>query len=122
MVKEGDKAPAFELVQNGGTKVKLSQFKGKTVVLYFYPKDDTSGCTKQAVDFSEKIADFHEIGAEIIGISPDSVKSHEKFTDKHGLKVVLLADEDKKPSRLMAFGQKKRCMDAPIWASTALHL
>ncbi len=96
MIKEGNKAPAFELLRDGGTKVKLSAFKGKPVVLYFYPKDDTSGCTKEAVGFSEKIGDFHEAGAEVIGVSPNNVKSHDKFRDKHDLKVVLLADEDKK--------------------------
>ena len=96
MVKEGDKAPAFELFRDGGTKVKLSAFKGKTVVLYFYPKDDTSGCTKEALGFSEKIGDFHEAGAEVIGVSPNNVKSHDKFRDKHDLKVMLLADEDKR--------------------------
>lgn len=96
MLEEGDKAPGFELPRDGGAKVKLSAFKGKPVVLYFYPKDDTSGCTKEAVGFSEKIGDFHAAGAEVVGISPDSAKSHDKFRDKHDLKVILLADEDKK--------------------------
>lgn len=95
MLQEGDKAPGIVLPGDGGKKVKLSSFKGKPVVLYFYPKDDTSGCTKQAIGFSEKLADFHEMGAEIIGISPDSVASHEKFRNKHELSVTLLADEEK---------------------------
>jgi peroxiredoxin Q/BCP len=110
MVKEGDKAPAFELARDGGAKVKLSQFKGKPVVLYFYPKDDTSGCTKEAVGFSEKIVDFQKIGTEVIGISPDGVKSHEKFRDKHGLKVILLADEEKKA--IEAYG---------VWAEKKMY-
>lgn len=96
MLQEGDKAPAIDLPGDGGKTVKLSSFKGKLVVLYFYPKDDTSGCTKQAIGFSEKIDDFRKAGAEIIGISPDNAASHDKFRDKHGLSITLLADEDKK--------------------------
>ena len=96
MLKEGDKAPGFELPRDGGSTVKLSEFKGKPVVVYFYPKDDTSGCTKEAIGFSQNIDAFREAGAEIIGISPDSVKSHDRFRDKHGLHVILLADLDRK--------------------------
>lgn len=96
MLKEGDKAPGFELPRDGGSTVKLSEFKGKPVVVYFYPKDDTSGCTKEAIGFSQNIDAFREAGAEIIGISPDSVKSHDKFRDKHGLHVILLADPERK--------------------------
>jgi len=95
MLQDGDKAPGFELPRDGGEKVKLSDFKGKPVIVYFYPKDDTSGCTKEAVGFSQAIAAFNEAGAEVIGISPDSVKSHDKFRDKHDLKVILLSDEEK---------------------------
>ncbi len=110
MLKEGDKAPAFELPRDGGSRVKLSAFKGKPVVLYFYPKDDTSGCTKEAIGFSEKIDDFHKAGAEIIGVSPDPVKSHDKFRDKHGLKVILLADEEK--TAIEAYG---------VWAEKKMY-
>jgi peroxiredoxin Q/BCP len=110
MVKEGDKAPAFTLPRDGGDTVKLSQFKGKTVVVYFYPKDDTSGCTKEAVGFSEMIGAFREAGAEVIGISPDSVKSHDKFRDKHELKVILLADEEKQA--IEAYG---------VWAEKKMY-
>jgi peroxiredoxin Q/BCP len=102
MLKEGDKAPGFELPRDGGSTVKLSEFKGKPVVVYFYPKDDTSGCTKEAIGFSENIDAFREAGAEVIGISPDSVKSHDRFRDKHGLQVILLADPDRKA--IGAFG------------------
>jgi len=102
MLKEGDKAPGFELPRDGGSTVKLSEFNGKPVVVYFYPKDDTSGCTKEAIGFSENIDAFHDAGAEIIGISPDSVKSHDRFRDKHGLQVILLADPDRKA--IGAFG------------------
>ena len=110
MLSEGDKAPGFELAQAGGETVKLGQFKGKPVVLYFYPKDDTSGCTRQALDFSEQLAAFNAAGAEIIGISPDSVKSHGKFRDKHGLTITLLADEEK--SAIQAYG---------VWAEKKMY-
>lgn len=96
MLNDGDVAPDFELSRDGGGKVKLSDFRGKPVVLYFYPKDDTSGCTKEAVGFSESAAAFRAAGAEIIGISPDGVKSHDKFRDKHGLTIILGADEEKR--------------------------
>lgn len=110
MVSEGDKAPGFELPGDGGEIVKLSQFKGKPVVLYFYPKDDTSGCTRQALDFSEAAAAFQDAGAEVIGISPDSVKSHGKFRGKHGLTVMLLADEEK--AAIQAYG---------VWAEKKMY-
>lgn len=95
MLQEGDTAPGFELPRDGGENVQLSDFNGKPVIVYFYPKDDTSGCTKEAIGFSQAIAAFNEAGAEVIGISPDSVKSHDKFRDKHDLKVILLSDEEK---------------------------
>lgn len=95
MVDEGSKAPDFELPGGDGTPVRLSKLKGKPVVLYFYPKDDTSGCTREAQDFSALKGAFSKAGIEVFGISPDSVKSHEKFSRKHGLAVRLLADEDK---------------------------
>lgn len=96
MLEEGNKAPDFELTGDQGEKIKLSKLKGRTVVLFFYPKDNTSGCTKEAIGFSEKRGKFAAAGAEVIGISPDSVKSHGRFREKHGLTVTLLADEDKK--------------------------
>jgi peroxiredoxin Q/BCP len=95
MLNDGDKAPDFTLPRDGGETVKLSQFNGKPVVLFFYPKDDTPGCTSEAVGFSARLDEFHRAAAEVIGISPDSAKSHEKFRDKHGLTVMLLADEDR---------------------------
>jgi peroxiredoxin Q/BCP len=96
MLQQGDKAPAFVLPREGGEIVKLADFKGRIVVVYFYPKDDTEGCTKEAIGFSTALAAFHEVGTEVIGISPDSVKSHGKFRDKHDLKIVLLADVERK--------------------------
>ncbi|HKJ61443.1 MAG TPA: thioredoxin-dependent thiol peroxidase [Hyphomicrobiales bacterium] len=102
MLNNGDKAPDFMLPRDGGETVKLSQFKGKPVVVFFYPKDDTSGCTREAVEFSAQLDAFHRAGAEVLGISPDSIKSHGKFRDKYGLTVMLLSDEDKQT--LEAYG------------------
>jgi thioredoxin-dependent peroxiredoxin len=95
VLNEGDDAPDFEISRDGGGTVKLSALRGNPVVVYFYPKDDTEGCTKQAVGFSESVAEFRAAGAEVVGISPDSVKSHDKFRDKHGLELILGADEEK---------------------------
>lgn len=92
-IEEGDKAPAFTLEMDNGEKVALKDLKGRKVVLYFYPKDDTPGCTKEAIAFSEDIARFRRAGATVIGVSRDSVAKHQKFRDKHGLKVALGADE-----------------------------
>jgi len=91
----GAAAPDFELPLDGGSNLKLSSLRGRKVVLYFYPKDDTSGCTREAIDFSRLKPDFARAGAEVIGLSPDSVKSHDKFKKKHGLDLALAADEDK---------------------------
>ncbi|MEH3127957.1 thioredoxin-dependent thiol peroxidase [Agrobacterium cavarae] len=98
----GDEAPDFRLPRNGGGDISLSDLKGKAVVLYFYPKDDTSGCTAEAIDFSALGAQFEAANTVVVGISPDSVKSHDKFAAKHSLTVMLAADEDK--SALEAYG------------------
>lgn len=90
---EGDKAPDFDMPTAGGGRVRLRDLKGKAVVLYFYPKDDTSGCTQEALRFTEKAAHFRKLGAEVVGVSRDSVASHDKFAAKHGLAVTLGADE-----------------------------
>lgn len=95
MLKEGDQAPDFELTDADGAVVRLSKLKGRLVVVYFYPKDDTSGCTAEAKDFSCVADQFRAAGAEVLGISPDSAASHHKFRQKHGLTVRLLADEAK---------------------------
>lgn len=95
MLKEGDAAPKFEVPGDNGKPLSLSACKGKIVVLYFYPKDDTSGCTAQAKDFSCAIDAFTKAGAVVIGVSPDSAQSHAKFRQKHGLSVQLAADTDK---------------------------
>lgn len=98
MLEEGVKAPDFKLPADDGSEFKLSKAKGGPIVLYFYPKDDTSGCTREAKDFTDLAASFNKAGALVLGISPDSVKSHDKFKCKHGLTVGLLADEEKEVS------------------------
>ena len=106
-LEEGDRAPEFSVATNGGGKVSLADFKGKNVILYFYPKDNTSGCTKEACAFRDGFAAFKKKGAIILGVSPDSVKSHDKFVDKYSLPFTLLADEDKKISTAYgAWGEK----------------
>lgn len=96
MLEEGAKAPDFKLPDHDGDTVRLSKLKGKPVVVYFYPKDDTSGCTVEAKDFTCAMDQFEKLGVEVVGISPDSVDKHVKFRTKHELSVRLLADEDKK--------------------------
>jgi peroxiredoxin Q/BCP len=89
-------APDFDLATDGGGRIKLSALKGKPVVVYFYPKDDTSGCTLEAIDFSKSAKAFAKAGAVVIGISPDTEKSHDKFKAKHSLGITLAADPEKK--------------------------
>ena len=97
MTKElqvGDRAPAFSMPRDGGGTISLDDLKGKSVVLYFYPRDDTPGCTKEAIAFTEFKSKFDRAGAKIIGVSRDTVAKHEKFIGKHDLKIALGADED----------------------------
>jgi peroxiredoxin Q/BCP len=101
-LKAGDKAPAFSLPATGGQDISLAGLKGKKAVIYFYPKDDTSGCTLEAQNFQALKAEFAAAGTEIIGISADSVKSHDKFRAKYGLDFALASDEDK--GMLEAYG------------------
>jgi len=93
-IAEGDVAPDFTMPTDGGGSVSLSELKGKPVVLYFYPKDDTSGCTKEACGFRDAQADFSGIGATVIGVSKDSVAKHDKFKAKYDLNFPLASDED----------------------------
>lgn len=95
MIEDGKKAPDFTLPDDTGEKVRLSKLKGHPVVVYFYPKDDTSGCTQEAKDFTCLADDFAAAGAELLGISPDSPTKHQKFKAKHELSIRLLADEQK---------------------------
>ena len=94
VLSTGNQAPDFELLDNEGKLHKLSDYQGQTIVVYFYPKDDTPGCTKEACSFRDAYADFREAGVEVIGISPDNEKSHTKFIQKYELPFVLLSDPD----------------------------
>jgi peroxiredoxin Q/BCP len=96
--KVGSKAPAFAMPVAGGGEVSLAKLKGKTVVLYFYPKDDTPGCTKEACGFNDTLMQFKKLDAEIVGVSRDAMKSHDKFAAKYGLEFHLASDEDGKTS------------------------
>jgi peroxiredoxin Q/BCP len=95
-LKAGDKAPDFSTATNGGGNVSLADYKGKNVILYFYPKDDTPGCTKEACAFRDDFAAFKKKGAVVLGVSTDPVKAHDKFVEKFKLPFTLLADVDKK--------------------------
>jgi peroxiredoxin Q/BCP len=95
MLNPGDKAPDFSLPSDGGGTVSLKKLKGQNIVLYFYPKDDTSGCTKEAMEFNALRAKFAKAGTEIVGVSPDSTASHDKFKKKYDLAFPLVSDEQK---------------------------
>jgi peroxiredoxin Q/BCP len=93
-IEPGQKAPAFTLTADDGRKVRLADLKGRPIVLYFYPKDDTPGCTKEACAFRDRRANLEQLGAQVFGVSPDDVASHGRFRDKYGLNFPLLADPD----------------------------
>lgn len=105
MIDVGKKAPDFTLMNAANNPISLKSFTGKWVILYFYPKDNTSGCTKEAIDFTEFLESFSTKSAVIIGISPDSSDSHKKFISKHSLTVELLSDPDHKV--LEMYGDRK---------------
>ncbi len=115
MVEEGQAAPDFELATDNGEIVKLSQLHGRKVVVYFYPKDDTSGCTKEAIAYSELADRFTSIDVEVIGISPDSVASHQKFKAKHGLNIRLAADEEKAAAEAYGVWVEKKMYGRTFW-------
>lgn len=96
VLEKGEKAPLFELFDSEGELHKLSDYSGQTIVIYFYPRDDTPGCTKEACSFRDNYQTFTEAGIEVLGISPDTVKSHKKFSEKYQLPFTLLADPDHK--------------------------
>ena len=104
---EGDKAPAFTLKDHDGTKVSLKDFAGARVVLYFYPADDTPGCTKEACQFNDELASFRSLDVQVIGISPDGAEKHQAFRAKYGLNFTLLSDPDKSVmEKYGAYGEK----------------
>ncbi len=110
MPEIGEKAPNFELPRDGGGTVSLADFAGKMLVMYFYPRDDTPGCTKESIGFTEQNAAFQAAGAEIMGVSKDSVKSHDKFVNKHDLGVILASDEN-----------GTLCEDMGVWAEKNMY-
>jgi thioredoxin-dependent peroxiredoxin len=106
-LEAGDKAPAFTLPDQDGTKVALKDLKGKPVVIYFYPADDTPGCTKEACQFNENLTTFNRSGVKVIGISPDGAIKHNRFREKYGLKFPLLSDPEHKTMEAYgAWGEK----------------
>jgi len=108
MITTGTKAPDFCLENQDGIEVSLKDNKGKWIVLYFYPKDNTSGCTKEACDFTESFKDYEKLNAVIIGVSPDSTESHRSFIEKQNLGITLLSDPDRKVHKAYgAWGLKK---------------
>lgn len=107
MLKEGDKAPAFSLESDSGEKIGLKDLKGKTVVLYFYPKDMTPGCTQEACDFRDSFARLKKAGAVVLGVSKDSVETHRKFINKYQLSFPLLADTEGKVCEAYGVWQEK---------------
>ena len=106
-VKEGERAPDFSMATDDGGKVSLKSLKGKNVVLYFYPKDDTPGCTKEACAFRDNLPDFSKVKATVIGVSKDSVESHQKFKKKYALPFPLASDPDKKVIKAYGVWKKK---------------
>lgn len=94
-LKEGDQAPEIDLATDDGARFRLSDHKGQPVVVYFYPKDDTTGCTREAIDFTARSRDFAAVQTLVVGISPDNPDSHRRFRQKHDLGVILASDEDK---------------------------
>lgn len=107
MLREGDRAPDFALKDQNGEEVRLSDFRGRPVVLYFYPKDNTSGCTKEACGFRDLNAEFGQYDAVVLGVSPDGVKSHEKFSNKLGLPFRILSDEGKEVAQAYEVWKEK---------------
>ncbi len=114
-ISEGAVAPDFELEDQNGEKIRLSNLRGKKVVLYFYPKDDTPGCTKEACAFRDNIQRISEEGAVVLGVSADSVQSHRRFAEKYSLNFHILSDPDKKVIRLYDVYRKKRMYGREYW-------
>lgn len=107
-IVEGQLAPDFALPATDGSTIRLSELRGKKVVLYFYPKDDTPGCTKEACSFRDNLGVLQSMGVVVLGVSPDSVASHQKFAEKHGLTFPLLADEGAQVATLYGVWKEKK--------------
>ena len=110
-LKKGDLAPSIDGIDQDGKKVTLSQFKGKKLIVYFYPKDDTPGCTAEACNLRDNYAELKKRGFEILGISADSAAKHAKFKSKYELPFSLLADTEKKYLKITGSGAKNKCME-----------
>lgn len=115
MVEEGQQAPDFELTSDSGERVRLSQFRGKPVVLYFYPRDDTPGCTAQACGIRDSYDDFEQRGAVVLGVSRDEETSHVKFKQKYGLPFTLLADPEHEVAEQYGVWGEKKYMGKTYW-------
>ncbi|QYK40307.1 MAG: peroxiredoxin [Paracoccaceae bacterium] len=109
-IAQGDTAPDFTLPRDGGTDITLSALRPGKVVLYFYPKDDTPGCTTEALDFTSRLADFSAADTTVIGVSKDSIKAHDKFCKKHGLRIILASDE-----------HGHTCEDYGVWVEKSMY-
>ena len=117
MLETGIKAPDFTLCDQDGKEVSLSDYRGKKVILYFYSKDNTAGCNKQACGFGELYPQFTELGAEVIGISKDTAASHRKFADKFELPFTLLADTEKEVLQLYDVWKEKMMYGKKVWGT-----
>jgi thioredoxin-dependent peroxiredoxin len=109
-MKVGEVAPTFTAPDREGKSISLQDFQDRSIVLYFYPKDNTPGCTTEAIDFTDKLAEFQALNAQVIGISPDSIASHGKFIDKHNLKIILLSDPEHQIAESYGVWQLKKFM------------
>ncbi len=114
-LKVGDKAPDFNLPSSTGKNIALKDLKGKNIILYFYPKDDTPGCTKEACDFRDKVKVFEKENVVILGVSFDNLKSHEKFIQKYKLPFTLLSDENKEVAKAYGVYKLKSFMGKSYW-------
>jgi thioredoxin-dependent peroxiredoxin len=117
MIKEGDRLPDFDLAADDGSRVKLPDLRGKKVILYFYPKDDTPGCTQQACELRDHVKEIDAKGAVVLGVSPDSVASHKKFKEKFNLNFKLLSDEDHKLADALGVWQEKTLYGKKYWGN-----
>ncbi|HEU4321692.1 MAG TPA: thioredoxin-dependent thiol peroxidase [Roseiflexaceae bacterium] len=120
-LKIGDPAPSFELMSDNGAPVKLADYAGRRIILYFYPKDDTSGCTAQACGFRDRYPEIEEKNAVVLGVSPDGVKSHQKFKTKYNLPFVLLADEEHRVAEAYGVWGEKSMYGKKYWGVTRSH-